>query len=92
MVLFEIKIFVFRSKQVIKKVFICVSFCFTTKALHCEEVSDLTSAAFLATLKQFIARRGKLSDIFRDNGLNFFNANKEFRAILKFLFKGNSEK
>lgn len=86
---FEVKNFVSRSKQV-KKVFVCVFVCFSTKALHFEIVNDLTSAAFLAALKRFVARRGKPSDIFSDNGRNFVGANRELRAILKSLFKGNS--
>ncbi|XP_035232872.1 uncharacterized protein LOC118204681, partial [Stegodyphus dumicola] len=83
---FLVKNFVGRSKQV-RKVFVC----FTTKALHFEIVNGLTSAAFIAALKRFIARRGKPSDIFSDNGRNFVGAHRELRAILKSLFKDKSE-
>ncbi|XP_035213196.1 uncharacterized protein LOC118187108 isoform X2 [Stegodyphus dumicola] len=87
---FVVKHFVGRSKQV-RKVFVCIFVCFTTKALHFEIVNDLTSAAFIAALKRFIARRGKPSDIFSDNGRNFVGAHRELRAILKSLFKDKSE-
>ncbi|XP_035233500.1 uncharacterized protein LOC118205321, partial [Stegodyphus dumicola] len=56
-------------------------------ALHFEIVNDLTRAAFIAALKRFIARRGKPSDIFSDNGRNFVGAHRELKAILKSLFK-----
>ncbi|XP_035227124.1 uncharacterized protein LOC118199385 [Stegodyphus dumicola] len=72
---FVVKNFVGRNKQ----------------ALHFEIVNDLTSAAFIAALKRFIARRGKPSDIFSDNGRNFVGAHRELRAILKSLFKDKSK-
>ena len=46
----------------------------TTKAIHLELVSDLTSDAFIAALKRFIARRGIPDQIFSDNGTNFRRA------------------
>ncbi|XP_011859296.1 PREDICTED: uncharacterized protein LOC105556796 [Vollenhovia emeryi] len=43
------------------KVKVCVStfVCLSTKAVHLELVSDLTTEAFLAALKRFFSRRGK---------------------------------
>lgn len=63
----------------------CIFVCFCTKAVHLELVSSLTTEAFLATLKRFIARRGKPSDIFSDNGTNFVGAVKEMREVKRFL-------
>ncbi|GFY08355.1 integrase catalytic domain-containing protein [Trichonephila clavipes] len=52
-----------------------------------EVVSDLTSKAFIACLKRFVARRGKPSEIFCDQGTNFYGASrdlrKEFRQLMK---------
>ena len=50
-------------KPVITKVYVCVFVSFTCiiKAVHLEPVSDLTSEAFIAMLRRFIARRGKRS-------------------------------
>ncbi|XP_055918520.1 uncharacterized protein LOC129950616 [Eupeodes corollae] len=48
--------------------------CMATKALHLEVVSDLSKDAFLAALRRFIARRGKCSIIYSDNGTNFQGA------------------
>ncbi|GFY00577.1 uncharacterized protein TNCV_2139741 [Trichonephila clavipes] len=38
-------------------------------AVHIELVSDLTSQAFIAALKRFMARRGKCAKLFSDNGI-----------------------
>ncbi|GFS73989.1 integrase catalytic domain-containing protein [Trichonephila clavipes] len=67
------------------KCYICV--CLATKALCLEVVSDLTSKAFIACLKRFVARRSNPSEIFCDQGTNFYGASrdlrKEFRQLMK---------
>ncbi|GFU81839.1 integrase catalytic domain-containing protein [Trichonephila clavipes] len=50
------------------------------KAVHFELVSDLTTQAFIASLKRFIARRGRSSLLFSDNGKTFIGANDEFKV------------
>ncbi|XP_017473957.1 PREDICTED: uncharacterized protein LOC108364683 [Rhagoletis zephyria] len=65
------------------KVYIAVFICFTTKAVHLEIAPDLTTAAFIATLKRFIARRGKCRVIVSDNATNFIGANRELRELLQ---------
>ncbi|CAK9796151.1 hypothetical protein ANTPLA_LOCUS667 [Anthophora plagiata] len=65
------------------KVYIAVFICFSTKAVHIELVSDLTSDAFLAALRRFFARRGKSSDIYSDNATNFVGADRELRETLR---------
>ncbi|GFV95124.1 integrase catalytic domain-containing protein [Trichonephila clavipes] len=69
------------------KCYICVFVCLATKAVHLEVVSDLTSKAFIACLKRFVALRGKPSEIFCDQGTNFYGASrdlrKEFRQLMK---------
>lgn len=67
------------------KAYICVFICFSTKAVHLELVSDLTTAAFMATLRRFIARRGFPAHIHSDNGKNFEGAKNELLALYKFL-------
>ncbi|GBM01529.1 hypothetical protein AVEN_202404-1 [Araneus ventricosus] len=71
-----------RSKITIKS-YIAIFICFSTKATHLEVVSDLTTEAFLACLRRFIARRSRPSIIWSDNATNFKGAN----AILNPLFK-----
>jgi hypothetical protein len=46
-------------------------------------VSNLTSEAFIAPLKRFIARRGLIDQLYSDNGSNFVGANRELKAFFK---------
>ena len=45
--------------------------CMVTKAVHLEVVSNLTSEAFLAAFRRFVARRGLCKVMHSDNGTNF---------------------
>ena len=45
-------------KLIIVKAYLCIFISLTVKAVHLELVSDLTSEAFIAALRRFIARRG----------------------------------
>ena len=56
-----------------------------TKAVHNEVVTSLTTEAFLAALRRFIARRGKPRTIYSDNGTNFQGAANELHEIYKML-------
>lgn len=74
-----------RRNAKISKAYIAIFICFSTKALHIELVSDLTSNAFLATLKRFIARRGKRVCIYSDNATTFVDAYKQVREFYEFI-------
>ncbi|GFX76541.1 integrase catalytic domain-containing protein [Trichonephila clavipes] len=87
---FQLKTFSGKCRQ-IRKVYVCVFICFTVKAIHLELVSYLTTEAFLAALKRFVARRERPIEIHSDKGWNFVGANNELRKILKALFKGKME-
>ena len=69
----------------LSKAYMSLFICFSTRAIHLELVSDLTKEAFIAALKRFIARRGKPSDIYCDNGRNFVGAKSHFETFRKFL-------
>lgn len=56
------------------KGYIAVFVCFSTKAVHLELVSDLTSAAYLAAFKRFVSRRSLPLEVHSDNGTNFRSA------------------
>ena len=71
-----------RSKF-ISKCYITVFICMATKAIRLELVSDLTSEAFIAALKCFVARRGLIDHLYSDNGSNFVGANRELNAFFK---------
>lgn len=63
------------------KGYIAIFVCFPTKATHLELVSDLSTAAFLAALRRFFARRGRCANIYSDCGTNFVGANRELREF-----------
>ena len=50
-------------KPTIIKAYVCVFVCLSVKAVHLESVSDLTTDAFIATLRRFTARLSKPSHI-----------------------------
>lgn len=64
------------------KAWIAVFVCFSTRAIHLEPVEDLSSSAFMACLRRFMARRGKCSKIYSDNGTNFVGAQKELTSCI----------
>ena len=72
-------------KPTIVKAYICLFVCLSVKAVHLELVSDLTTEAFIAALRQFISRRGYPSLIWSDHGTNFVGANRELKELGKFL-------
>lgn len=45
-------------KPTIIKAYMCVFVCLSVKAVHLELVSDLTTEAFIAALRRFVARQG----------------------------------
>ena len=61
-------------KPTLVKAYLAIFICFATKATHVALVSDLTTDAFLATLKRFVARRECPSVIISDNATNFLGA------------------
>jgi TRAP-type uncharacterized transport system fused permease subunit len=60
---------------------IAIFVCFVTKAVHIEVVTSLTTEAFLAALRRFIARRGKPKAINSDSGTNFQSASNQFHEV-----------
>ncbi|GFT74393.1 integrase catalytic domain-containing protein [Trichonephila clavipes] len=64
------------------KSYICLFICTATKAVHLELFSDLSTAAFLAALRRFIARRSCPSKIISDNGSNFKGASSHLRKLV----------
>ncbi|XP_065356188.1 uncharacterized protein LOC135950581 [Calliphora vicina] len=64
----------------ILKAYTAVFVCFSTRAVHLEPCSDLSTDAFLACFSRFTGRRGLPKTLFSDNGRNFIGANL---ALLK---------
>ncbi|GFW15883.1 integrase catalytic domain-containing protein [Trichonephila clavipes] len=76
-----------QRKGVYNKIYVCIFICFVTKAVHLDIVTDLTSNAFIATLKRFIFRRGKCAKLYSDNATNFVGANIELRKMFNLVCK-----
>ncbi|XP_055633126.1 uncharacterized protein LOC129773538 [Toxorhynchites rutilus septentrionalis] len=74
------------------KAYIALFVCFSTRAVHLELVSDLSTAAFLAALKRFIARRGKVCELHSDNATNFKGAANELHLLFKMLKTDDSSR
>nr|XP_041631713.1 uncharacterized protein LOC121502377 [Drosophila kikkawai]XP_041633461.1 uncharacterized protein LOC121503259 [Drosophila kikkawai] len=70
---FDIKSYVGRGCKVTKG-YVCVFVCFSTRAIHLEATSDLTTEKFLAAFSRFSARRGCPQHVYSDNGKTFVGA------------------
>ena len=63
------------------KVWIVLFTCLATRAIHLEIASSLSQFGFLLAFRRFIARRGKPSVMYSDNGTNFVGANSHLQGI-----------
>ena len=60
----------------------CLFTCLVTRAVHLEVTFSLSTDSFIMCLRRFIARRGKPTVIYSDNGTNFVAANRELRKCI----------
>lgn len=72
-----------RGKRQITKGYISVFVCLSTKAIHLELVTDMTTQAFIAALHRFTSRRGLPTNMYSDHGTNFVGANNVFKKQQK---------
>lgn len=61
------------------KAYVALFICFSTKAIHLDAVSDLSTSAFLAAFRRFCGRRGICTNIYSDCGTNFVGASKKLQ-------------
>jgi hypothetical protein len=69
--------------RIVTKGYIAVFVCFATKAIHIELVTFLTTEAFIAAVRRFIARQGKPRTIYSDNGTNFQGAANQLHELYR---------
>ncbi|XP_062713798.1 uncharacterized protein LOC109415410 [Aedes albopictus] len=67
------------------KAYVALFVCMSTKAIHLELVTSLTTEGFLSALHRFVGRRGNVSDLYSDNGTNFTGAAKELIELKNLL-------
>lgn len=79
---FQVKSSTLRQSPYLKS-YVSVFVCFSTKAIHLEICSDLTTESFLAAFTRFISRRGLPKKIMSDNGTNFVGASNTLRFQFK---------
>ena len=71
------------SKKREGKSYILLFACSLSRAIHLELLTDQTRDGFIRCLKRFIARRGRPSTIYSDNGKSFVAAAKWLNALMK---------
>jgi hypothetical protein len=64
------------------KCYTALFICLSTKAIHLELISELSTEAYIASLRSFIATRGLCNNIYSDNGTNFVGVEKELKKII----------
>jgi transposase InsO family protein len=72
-----------KRSRVTEKVYGCIFVCFNTRAIHVEDVSSLSTDAFIQAFRRFSAVRGSPKEVWSDNGTNFTGAERELRASIK---------
>ncbi|XP_054280279.1 uncharacterized protein LOC128998249 [Macrosteles quadrilineatus] len=80
-----------RRKAPRSKGYLVIFICMSTKAVHLEFATSLSTKSFLAALDRFCARRGLCKQIFSDCGTNFQGASNHFKEIQEFLKRSNPE-
>lgn len=83
---FDLKASTLRNSPYVKG-YVSVFVCFSTKAIHLEPCSKLSSATFEAAFSRFVGRRGLPQRVVTDNGRNFLGCSRvleeEFSAFIK---------
>lgn len=85
---FEVKSSNRRNAPYVKG-YVSVFVCLTTRAVHLEVVSDLSTIQFMKAFKRFIGRRGIPSRVYSDNGTNFVGAAREIQTNLNQMIANN---
>ena len=83
---FNIKVSTIRNAKS-SVAYVALFVCLTTKAIHLELVSKLSTAAFFCAFDKFISRRGFPHTMNSDNGLNFVGASNDMKQLQDFLQK-----
>ena len=80
----------FQTKETFK-CYMAMFVCFSTKAIHLELVSSLSTPACTAALRRFVSRRGAPVHIYSDNGTNFVGTANELKLLEEILSREYSK-
>ncbi|XP_075163053.1 uncharacterized protein LOC142235680 [Haematobia irritans] len=83
---FDLKTSTLRNAK-LQKGYAAIFVCLSTRAIHLEVCSELSSEAFLSTFTRFVGRRGFPKKVFSDNGTNFVGAARSLRNEYKEFLK-----
>ena len=56
--------------------------CLSSRAIHLETLNKMDTDSFINGLRRFTCRRGKVRQLYSDQGTNFIGANNEFQSTL----------
>jgi hypothetical protein len=73
------------NRRTSAKAYVALFVCMSTKAVHIELVSELTTNAFIAALTRFVSRRGHCQHIYSDNATNYVGARNELKALYELM-------
>lgn len=69
--------------------------CLSSRAIHLETLNEMDTDSFINGLRRFTCRRGKVRQLYSDQGSNFIGAKNEFQlnedAIKSFLLKNDCD-
>ncbi|KRY21306.1 hypothetical protein T12_7049 [Trichinella patagoniensis] len=71
-----------RNGKTVKKSYILIFTCMTTRAVHLEVASDMTVIRVMGAIRRFIARRGKTRILQSDNFRSFKQLDQELQLLL----------
>lgn len=64
-----------------QKVWIVIFTCAVFRAVHLELIPSLSTSDFIQAMRRFIARRGRISVMYSDNGTNFTGLNNALKQL-----------
>ncbi|UYV83291.1 hypothetical protein LAZ67_23000423 [Cordylochernes scorpioides] len=64
-----------------KKIWVVLYTCAVYRAVHLELTKTVSTEGFLDTFRRFVARRGRPSIVYSENGLNFVGCNNLFKKV-----------
>ncbi|GBL95284.1 hypothetical protein AVEN_37737-1 [Araneus ventricosus] len=78
-----------KNLEGMQKSYVVLFTCATTRALHLELATTMTTESFLMAFRRFISRRGNCRIMYSDNAKTFKKSNREFEQISKILLEDN---